>query len=75
VASKKVGIYAGDGYIDSREDLLPALTSITGIDLGNPLPDHTTRLSWAAERVTKRPEDKPCCMLGICDVSLDPRYM
>ncbi|KAF2724625.1 HET-domain-containing protein, partial [Polychaeton citri CBS 116435] len=74
VASQKVELYARDGHLGSREDLLPALKRITGINLGGPLPDHATRLSWAARRITKRPEDKAYCMLGICDVSLDPRY-
>jgi ankyrin repeat protein len=74
VASGKVEFYARDGYLGSREDMLPALRSITGINLGGPLPDHATRLSWVTKRVTKRPEDKAYCMLGICDVSLDPRY-
>jgi hypothetical protein len=74
VASKSVEFYAGDGHLGSREDLLPALKSITGINLGDPMPDHVTRLGWVADRTTKRPEDKAYCMLGICDVSLDPRY-
>jgi hypothetical protein len=74
VASKKVEFYARDGHLGNREDLLPALKSITGINLGHPMPDHVTRLSWVANRTTKRPEDKAYCMLGICDVSLDPRY-
>jgi hypothetical protein len=74
VASKRVEFYAGHDYLGSRESLLPTLQSITGINLGDPLPGHATRLSWVAKRVTKRPEDKAYCMLGICDVSLDPRY-
>lgn len=74
VASKKVELYAKDGYLGSREDLLSALKNITGINLGEPLPDHATRLSWVDKRITKRPEDKAYCMLGICDVSLDARY-
>jgi hypothetical protein len=74
VASKRVELYARDGHLGSREDLLPALKRITGINLGDSLPDYATRLSWAAKRITKRPEDKAYCMLGICAVSLDPRY-
>jgi hypothetical protein len=74
MASKKVEFYANDGYLGSRENLLPALKSITGINLSDPLPNHVTRLSWVAKRTTKRPEDKAYCMLGICDVSIDPRY-
>jgi ankyrin repeat protein len=74
MASKKVEFYAGDGHLGSLQDLLLALKSITGISLGNTLPDHATRLGWVAERVTKRPEDRAYCMLGICDVSLDARY-
>lgn len=74
VASKKLELYARDGYLGSREALLPALKTITGINLRSSLPDHATRLSWVDKRVTKRPEDKAYCMLGICDVSLDPRY-
>ncbi|KAM0723386.1 hypothetical protein Q7P37_000372 [Cladosporium fusiforme] len=74
VASKKVEFYARDGHIGSREDLLPALKNITGINLGVAMPDQATRLGWVADRTTKRPEDKAYCMLGICDVSLDPRY-
>jgi hypothetical protein len=74
VGSKRVEFHARDGYLGSREDLLPALKSITGINLGEPLPDHATRLGWVENRITKRPEDKAYCMLGICDVSIDPRY-
>lgn len=74
IASKKVEFHARDGYLGSREDLFAALKNITGINLGDQLPDHATRLSWAAKRITKRPEDKAYCMLGICEVSLDPRY-
>jgi hypothetical protein len=74
VASKRIEIYARDGYVGSREKLLPTLKSITGINLGDPLPDHATRLSWVTKRVTKRPEDKAYCMLGMCDVSLVPLY-
>jgi hypothetical protein len=74
VASKRVEFYARDGHLGNREDLLPALKNITGINLGDPLPDQATRLGWVAKRTTKRPEDKAYCMLGICDVSLDPRY-
>jgi hypothetical protein len=44
VASKKVELYAVDGYLGSKEDLLPALKSITGIKFGDPLPNHATRL-------------------------------
>jgi ankyrin repeat protein len=74
VASKRVEFHARDGHLGSREDLLPALKNITGINPGDPMPDQVTRLSWVAKRTTKRPEDKAYCMLGICDVSLDPRY-
>jgi hypothetical protein len=74
VASKRVELYARDGYLSGMEDLLLALKSITGIDLGEPLPDHATRLSWVAKRITKRPEDKAYCMLGIREVVLDPLY-
>jgi hypothetical protein len=74
VASKRVEFYARDGHLGNRENLLPALKSITGINLGDPMPDHVIRLDWVAKRTTKRPEDKAYCMLGICDVSLDPRY-
>ncbi|CAK1364941.1 unnamed protein product [Cercospora beticola] len=74
IASKKIEFYARDGHIGSREDLLPALRSITGIDLGRSMPSHATRLGWVTKRSTKRPEDRAYCMLGICDVSLDPRY-
>jgi ankyrin repeat protein len=74
VASKRVEFHARDGHLGNREDLLPALKNITGINLGNPMPDQVTRLGWVAGRTTKRPEDKAYCMLGICDVSLDPRY-
>jgi hypothetical protein len=74
VASKRVEFYARDGHLGNREDLLPALKSITGINLGDPMPDNVTRLGWVANRTTKKPEDKAYCMLGICDVSLDPRY-
>jgi hypothetical protein len=74
VASKSIEFYANNGYLGSREDLSLALKSITGINLGYPLPDHATRLGWVTRRITKRPEDKAYCMLGICDVSIDPRY-
>jgi ankyrin repeat protein len=74
VASKKVEFYAADGYLGSSEDLLPALKSITGINLGDPLPNHATRLSWVEKRITKRPEDKAYCMIGICDVRLRAEY-
>jgi ankyrin repeat protein len=74
VASKGVEFYARDGHLGNREDLLPALKNITGINLGDPMPDQATRLGWVANRTTKKPEDKAYCMLGICDVSLDPRY-
>ncbi|QIX02480.1 hypothetical protein AMS68_007997 [Peltaster fructicola] len=74
VASKNVEFYARDGHLGSKQDLLPLLMSITGIDLCGPLPGHQTRLSWIAKRQTKRPEDKAYCMLGICGVMMSPQY-
>ncbi|PPJ50689.1 hypothetical protein CBER1_07709 [Cercospora berteroae] len=58
IASTRIEFYARDGHIGSREDLLPALRSITGIDLGHSMPSHVTRLRWVSKRVTKKPEDK-----------------
>nr|OQO32604.1 hypothetical protein B0A51_00168 [Rachicladosporium sp. CCFEE 5018] len=74
MASKKVEFHTRNDRLGSREDLLLALKSITGINLGDQLPNHATRLGWVTKRTTKRPEDRAYCMLGICDVSLDPRY-
>ncbi|OQN96250.1 hypothetical protein B0A48_17812 [Cryoendolithus antarcticus] len=74
MASKEVEFHTRNDHLGSRKALLPALKTITGINLGDPMPNHATRLGWVSKRVTKRPEDRAYCMLGICDVSLDPRY-
>jgi hypothetical protein len=74
IASKNMEFFARDGHLGSKEALLPYLYDVTGIDLQASMPGHRIRLGWVANRVTKRPEDKAYCMMGICGVTLSPQY-
>jgi hypothetical protein len=77
-------------YLGRRHELAQQISSITRIDaqyLADPDRDHgvsraakirsasvAQRLSWAAHRETKKPEDIAYCLLGILDVNMPLLY-
>ncbi|QIX01375.1 hypothetical protein AMS68_006892 [Peltaster fructicola] len=80
LAPKELHFYARSGYLGNRSTLCQIIHEITGIDAGalqgQPLDTypHLHRLGWAAARVTKIAEDRAYALLGICDISMGPRY-
>ena len=51
---------------------IPVAVFVSPLDLGNY--SIAQRMSWAANRVTTRPEDEAYCLLGIFDVSMPLLY-
>lgn len=81
IAPQNLNFYSKDWkLVGSKQDLIPMITSITGIDeaslLGSDLKDVSIakRMSWAAKRETTRVEDKAYCLLGIFDVNMPMLY-
>ncbi|CAK4033478.1 DASH complex subunit ask1 [Lecanosticta acicola] len=81
LAPKAVQFWSRDAhYLGTKDDLKDIIHEITGIPiealLGAPLSRFSAaeRLRWAAERETKKPEDKAYCLFGIFDVFLSPIY-
>ena len=64
----------------TKQSLASVLSGITAIEeralLGAPLHAYriAVRMSWAAKRVTSRPEDMAYCLLGIFDVNIPLIY-
>lgn len=67
-------------FLGSKESLEDLIVDITGIPIhalrGTALSSFTIneRFRWAAQRQTKRPEDKAYCLLGIFGIFLSPIY-
>lgn len=81
IAPKKVDFHAKDWIkFGSRSELSEALSKKTGIaeaylhgaDLSRA--SIAERMSWAAKRVTTRPEDMAYCLLGIFNTHMSPIY-
>ncbi|OCL11362.1 HET-domain-containing protein [Glonium stellatum] len=66
--------------LGDRKSLEKQIHQITGISIhalrGEPLSHFTIdeRMSWAANRITKRPEDKVYSLLGIFDIHMEAIY-
>ncbi|KAF2253361.1 HET-domain-containing protein [Trematosphaeria pertusa] len=66
--------------LGDRKSLEKQIHQVTGISVhalrGEPLPHFPTdeRMSWAANRSTKRPEDKVYSLLGIFDIHMEAIY-
>ncbi|KAI1199369.1 HET-domain-containing protein [Nemania serpens] len=81
IAPKHVEFYDRDwNYFGPKTQLAPILSWITGVDSavlrGGPL-DHVLvgrRMSWAANRQTRRVEDLAYCLLGIFDINMPLLY-
>ncbi|KAI1398157.1 HET-domain-containing protein [Hypoxylon fuscum] len=82
LAPSEVIFFSGEWVPIGEKKLLCALLArITGIDLdillgGCPLISASVgrRMSWAAKRVTTRPEDSAYCLLGIFSVNMPMLY-
>lgn len=82
IAPEKVLFFGKDwSYIGHRISFAKALERVTGISFSvlvgeQELADTSvaTRMSWAAKRQTKRPEDMAYCMLGIFQVNMPLLY-
>ncbi|KAI1187774.1 HET-domain-containing protein [Nemania serpens] len=81
IAPKHMEFYDCDwNYFGSKTQLAPVLSWITGVDsavlrgglLGNVLVGQ--RMSWAADRQTRRVEDLAYCLLGIFDINMPLLY-
>ncbi|KAF3059577.1 Vegetative incompatibility protein HET-E-1 [Daldinia childiae] len=82
LAPKDVIFFSGDWVpIGEKKFLCLLLAEITGVDfkilLGDEPLDSASiarRMSWAAQRVTTRPEDKAYCLMGIFSVNMPMLY-
>jgi hypothetical protein len=81
LAPKVVEFFAADNSrLGDRLSLETTIHSVSGIAIealrGRPLPEFgiEERFRWAANRITKRPEDKAYSLLGIFNVSLESIY-
>ena len=81
IAPSSVEFYSREGHLlGDKLSLRQTLHEITGISLealqGSPLHHFSVeeRMSWAANRETKREEDSSYCLLGIFDIHLPLIY-
>jgi ankyrin repeat protein len=83
IAPKNVKFYAQDWtFIGNKSpELLSGLSVITGVDIGvlsgTTVPGDlsvSTRMKWASERQTKRPEDIAYCLMGLFGVNMPLLY-
>jgi len=82
IAPKAMTFFDADWFgIGTKAGLVNGLSSITGVPtdlLENPshlnLFSVAQRMSWAADRVTTRPEDIAYCLLGLLDINMEPLY-
>lgn len=81
IAPKHVEFYDQDWfYFGSKLQLAPIMSWVTGIDesvlKGSPLDQVLVgrRMSWAANRQTRRVEDIAYCLLGIFDINMPLLY-
>ncbi|KAI1641627.1 HET-domain-containing protein [Daldinia loculata] len=82
LAPKDMIFFSGDWVpIGEKKFLCLLLAEITGVDfkilLGDEPLDSASiarRMSWAAQRVTTRPEDKAYCLMGIFSVNMPMLY-
>ncbi|KIV86025.1 hypothetical protein PV11_01667 [Exophiala sideris] len=81
LAPRSVEFFTQDEVLLGDKKILEQqIHQITGIPTsalhGGPLSDFSIdeRLRWAANRVTKKKEDKAYCLLGIFDISMSLRY-
>lgn len=81
IAPKVVEFFAADGSrLGDRSSLETSISEATGMSIGTlhgyPLSDFSIdeRFRWAANRRTKKPEDKAYSLLGIFDVSMPAIY-
>jgi hypothetical protein len=81
IAPPLVEFFSGSKQrIGDRQSIVPILQEITGISFealqGTPLSNFSVdeRLSWAANRQTKREEDAAYCLLGIFDIHMPAIY-
>ncbi|KAI1164701.1 HET-domain-containing protein [Nemania serpens] len=81
IAPKHVEFYDRDwNCFGPKTQLAPILSWITGVDSavlrGGPLDDVVVgrRMSWAANRQTRRVEDVAYCLLGIFDINMPLLY-
>jgi hypothetical protein len=73
--------FARDGQLlGTKTSLMQHIHSITGIPLDALQAPNLLqfpvqkRLAWAAHRITKEPEDRAYCLIGLCGVSMSLRY-
>lgn len=84
IAPRELSFYAADWTeLGTRRNLRPMIESITGIPtsaLGASIKSLSSmfsiaqRMSWSANRVTTREEDRAYCLLGIFDVNMPLLY-
>lgn len=82
IAPQSAHFYTGSVYLGSRSDLGQIIEKITGISkavwqsqgAGLSRVPQSARIQWMSGRETKVPEDLWYCLIGLCEVSLSPRY-
>lgn len=81
IAPKTVKFYDNNWYsFGSKNGLQGRIASITGIPLrvlrGSNVSDYSVaqRMSWAAHRITTRPEDQAYCLMGLFEVNMPMLY-
>jgi ankyrin repeat protein len=80
LAPSRVEFYAHDLHLGSSMSLSKQIHDITGIHIdalrGSSFKEFSipTRLRWASGRSTTVPEDAAYCLMGLCGVTISPRY-
>lgn len=84
IAPKSVVFYSAEwGELGNRNDMRTTISNVTGIHpnaLGAPIEtilnnfSIAQRMSWAANRVTTRVEDKAYCLLGLFNINMPLLY-
>ncbi|KAL8343518.1 hypothetical protein RB601_004267 [Gaeumannomyces tritici] len=82
IAPAEIGFFDADWrFLGNKSDLSSILQEVTGIPkailIGRASPGRASvaqRMSWAAKRVTARPEDVAYCLLGLFDVNMPIIY-
>jgi ankyrin repeat protein len=80
LAPNRVEFFAHDFHLGNRTKLSEQIHEITGVHIealrGNSPKDLSipTRMRWAAGRMTTVEEDRAYSLMGLCDVTMPPRY-
>lgn len=81
IAPKVVKFYSQEGtYIGDKDNLSSWIRKCTNLPFGGLASEHVhrfsikDRLTWAATRRTKRPEDRAYCLLGIFGIHMNLLY-